>query len=121
RLGEAAKRGVGTAANQLPDMSAFSNLLSDNGYMLLPGGLILQWGMLAGQSRYTFNFPIAFPKGGTILLGMAHTTDVADVGFFSTVNGFIKDRTTAYLASTRNVNGVPEFYDRSIHWYAVGR
>ncbi|MDM7191703.1 gp53-like domain-containing protein, partial [Klebsiella pneumoniae] len=93
----------------------------DNCYMLLPGGLILQWGMLAGQSRYTFNFPIAFPKGGTILLGMAHTTDVADVGFFSTVNGFIKDRTTAYLASTRNVNGVPEFYDRSIHWYAVGR
>ena len=121
RLGEAAKRQVGTAANQLPDMSAFSSLLSDNGYMRLPGGLILQWGMLTGQSRYTFNFPVAFPTGGSVLLGMAHTTDVADVGFISTVNGFIKNRTSAYLASVRIVNGVPEFYDRSIHWFALGR
>lgn len=121
RLGEAAKRQVGTAANQLPDMSAFSSLLSGNGYMLLPGGLILQWGMLAGQSKYTFNFPIAFPNGGAVLLGMAHTTDVADVGYFSIVNGYIKDRTTAYIASARIVNGVPEYYERSIQWYAVGR
>lgn len=89
--------------------------------MSLPGGLILQWGILSGQSTYTFNFPVAFPNGGTILLGMAHTTDVAGVGFFSTVNGFIKDRASAYIASARIVNGVPEFYDRSIHWFALGR
>lgn len=89
--------------------------------MTLPGGLILQWGTLGGQSRYTFNFPIAFPLGGNVLVGMAHTTDVADVSSYSTVNGYIKDKNSAYLASARVVNGVPEFYDRTILWCAIGR
>uniref|UniRef100_A0A7M2QNP8 Tail fiber protein n=1 Tax=feces metagenome TaxID=1861841 RepID=A0A7M2QNP8_9ZZZZ len=121
RLGEAAKRGVGTAANQLPDMSCFMSSVTGNGYMNLPGGLILQWGILTGASKYTFSFPIAFPTGGSVLVGMAHTTDVAEVSLISTVNGFIKDKKMAYLASSRVVNGVPQFYERSIHWYALGR
>ncbi|WP_394744748.1 phage tail protein [Escherichia coli] len=39
QLGEAAKRNVGTGANQIPDMSSFQ---SGTGWQMLPGGLIIQ-------------------------------------------------------------------------------
>ncbi|HAZ4831218.1 TPA: hypothetical protein J5T51_004706 [Citrobacter freundii] len=39
QLGEAAKRNVGTGANQIPDMSSFQ---SGAGWQILPGGLIIQ-------------------------------------------------------------------------------
>ncbi|EZJ81715.1 TPA: phage tail protein [Escherichia coli] len=42
-LGEAAKRGVGTGENQIPDMASFSGVRDYYGKQLLPGGLILQW------------------------------------------------------------------------------
>ncbi|HIB8991129.1 TPA: phage tail protein [Citrobacter braakii] len=43
-LGEAAKRSVGTAMNQIPDMSSFSYSTSGNGafVMRFPGGFIIQ-------------------------------------------------------------------------------
>ncbi|NVF59102.1 phage tail protein, partial [Escherichia coli] len=40
-LGEAAKRGVGTGENQIPDMASFA---SGDGWMKLPNGKILQYG-----------------------------------------------------------------------------
>ncbi|MCS0925217.1 phage tail protein, partial [Escherichia coli] len=40
-LGEAAKRGVGTGENQIPDMASFSGVRDYYGKQLLPGGLIL--------------------------------------------------------------------------------
>lgn len=62
-LGEAAKRGVGTAQNQLPDMSAFGALLGGAGWQKLPSGLIIQWGMISGTvGRLTGLYPIAFPN-----------------------------------------------------------
>ncbi|MCW7424692.1 phage tail protein [Escherichia coli] len=42
-LGEAAKRGVGTGENQIPDMASFSGVRDYYGKQLLPRGLILQW------------------------------------------------------------------------------
>ncbi|MGM6869129.1 hypothetical protein ABOB38_10875 [Escherichia coli] len=42
-LGEAARRGVGTGENQIPDMASFSGARDYYGKQLLPGGLILQW------------------------------------------------------------------------------
>ncbi|MFK8554537.1 hypothetical protein ACI76J_22195, partial [Escherichia coli] len=42
-LGEAARRGVGTGENQIPDMASFSGVRDYYGKQLLPGGLILQW------------------------------------------------------------------------------
>ncbi|EQB4320379.1 gp53-like domain-containing protein, partial [Enterobacter hormaechei] len=69
-LGEAAKRGVGTGLNQLPDMSNFSSNNNSNGWMTLPNGLIFQWVRVVGSSSSTgglavdvteFNFPVPFP------------------------------------------------------------
>lgn len=61
-LGEAAKRGVGTGNNQLPDMSSFAALLSGSGWQKLPGGLIIQWGqMLSNSGGFApWTYPIAF-------------------------------------------------------------
>ncbi|EGK2989632.1 phage tail protein [Escherichia coli] len=65
QLGEAAKRDVGTGANQIPDMNSFLCSLASNGYMKLPGGLIVQWanaGPLVGNSSALLSFPIPFPN-----------------------------------------------------------
>ncbi len=73
-LKEAAKRDVGTGTNQLPDMSAFTKLLSTNGYQKLPGGLIIQWGLLNGTTgEASGSYPIAFP--GAILQVVATMGD----------------------------------------------
>lgn len=69
-MGEAAKRGVGTGLNQLPDMSNFVSNIDYNGWMTLPNGLIIQWVRVVGGSNSTgalavdvteFNFPVPFP------------------------------------------------------------
>lgn len=63
-LKEAAKRDVGTGANQIPDMASFAVLRSGRGYQRLPGGLIIQWGSVGSDSSgtVTFTFPVAFPN-----------------------------------------------------------
>lgn len=64
-LGEAAKRDVGSAANQVPDMSLFTALKWGAGYQVLPGGLIIQWGSMSGLTTGTegsIPFPIPFPN-----------------------------------------------------------
>ncbi|RNT42494.1 phage tail protein [Enterobacter roggenkampii] len=65
QLGEAAKRNVGTGANQIPDMNSFLCSFASNGYMKFPGGLIVQWtnaGPLVGNSSALLSFPIPFPN-----------------------------------------------------------
>ncbi|EPD8212498.1 gp53-like domain-containing protein [Yersinia enterocolitica] len=63
-LGDAAKRSVGTGANQIPDMSSFISSFAQNGYFKFPGGLIIQWGEVTGSTTATVpaNFPIPFPN-----------------------------------------------------------
>ncbi|EFK0441295.1 phage tail protein [Escherichia coli] len=60
-LGEAAKRGVGTGDNQIPDMGAFA---SGSGRFRLPGGYIVQFGTFAGNTTrfISGHFPIPFPN-----------------------------------------------------------
>lgn len=76
QLGEAAKRGVGTGSNQLPDMSAFG--MSRNGqtsWDILPNGMIRQAGtvtltpvgnfntqVLGGVTYYTHYYRVNFPR-----------------------------------------------------------
>ncbi|WP_206513167.1 hypothetical protein [Enterobacter hormaechei] len=120
-LGEAAKRSIGNGANQVPDMVFFKSQIGSNGYACSPSGYILQWGLLTGGNQYDFNFPISFPTGGFILIGMAHTTDTAGVTALSIVNGFIRGNSAGYLASANIVNGAPQYFARSIQWFALGK
>jgi len=59
--------GTATASNGqlvgLSDLTGGNQDLSSSGYQKLPGGLIIQWGAVAGASNtnLTFTLPIAFP------------------------------------------------------------
>lgn len=65
---EAAKRDVGTGANQIPDMSSFTSQLGSagainaTGNIRLPGGYLRQFGSAVADANgdITINFPIAF-------------------------------------------------------------
>ncbi|MCA1105244.1 gp53-like domain-containing protein [Salmonella enterica] len=64
RLGEAAKRAVGTGANQIPDMGMFSSSLSQMaGWQKLPSGLMIQYSRSGGTNiEKPITFPVAFPN-----------------------------------------------------------
>lgn len=64
QLGEAAKRNVGTGANQIPDMNSFtSGSTTTADWYKLPGGLLIQSGINAVGyigSPFTIGLPVAF-------------------------------------------------------------
>ncbi|WP_238934099.1 MULTISPECIES: hypothetical protein [unclassified Enterobacter] len=68
-LGTAATKSVGTAAGQIPDMSAFPYSAVTKGYAKLPNGLIFQWGRIsmaaanASGDVAVDSFAISFPNG----------------------------------------------------------
>ncbi|EEX0893011.1 phage tail protein, partial [Escherichia coli] len=60
-LGEAAKRDVGTGANQIPDMSSWTKGISTDAiWIRFPDGTIIQMGAI-GASNTDITFPIPFP------------------------------------------------------------
>ncbi|EKL4869387.1 phage tail protein [Escherichia coli] len=86
-LGEAAKRNVGTGANQIPDMGSFMLSASVPGYQKLPSGLIIQWGPidvpLTSQDAVTY-FPIAFPNRCLrVFATQDYTPGSANVGYIA--------------------------------------
>ncbi|WP_246858290.1 gp53-like domain-containing protein [Enterobacter hormaechei] len=116
-LKEAAKRDVGTGANQVPDMNNFASSLGFNGYQKLPSGLLIQWGAFSvngtsgavGSADVTF--PIAFPTAVRNLNAFMSTNDPSqrftgfDIGNTTTT----KARFT-YVTPTSN----------PIYWSAIG-
>lgn len=82
-LGEAAKRNVGTGANQIPDMGSFTTghsgaadwPIPKSGWSNGPDGVITQWGIFgfpAGQTGTNVVFPLPFPaRVESITLTMA--------------------------------------------------
>ncbi|WP_434059056.1 gp53-like domain-containing protein [Escherichia coli] len=61
-LKSAAKRDVGSGANQIPDMNDFTSSLTSPGWQKLPSGLIIQWGTANPSStgEIFITFPVAF-------------------------------------------------------------
>ena len=64
-LGNSATRNVGTGANQIPDMSAWtSGGNSNNGWRRSPDGYIEQWGYTTSVTSVIYiSFPIPFTTG----------------------------------------------------------
>ncbi|WP_106426283.1 gp53-like domain-containing protein, partial [Escherichia coli] len=93
-LGEAAKRNVGTEANQIPDMGSFMLSVSSDGYQKLPSGLILQWGSIGTTDipqDVVTHFPIAFPNRCLrVFVSQDYTPNSGSVGYIS-CNGFSSD------------------------------
>lgn len=132
-LGEAAKRGVGTGADHLPDMSFFGANLSSNGYQSLPSGLIIQWGkvdidyssahtayIVAGGSvnKYsgTGNFPVTFPNAALVALGTSndiHNAYISSI-YISSPKGFAWSHYSTQLYATTGSGG------NAFSWLALG-
>ncbi|HEI3679174.1 TPA: phage tail protein [Escherichia coli] len=93
-LGEAAKRNVGTGANQIPDMGSFTLSVSGTGYQKLPSGFILQWGSIGAPDiaqDVVTHFPIAFPNRCLrVLVSQDYTPDSGAVGYIACA-GFSPD------------------------------
>ncbi|WP_112928401.1 phage tail protein [Escherichia coli] len=93
-LGEAAKRNVGTGANQIPDMGSFTLSVSGTGYQKLPSGFILQWGSIGAPGiaqDVVTHFPIAFPNRCLrVLVSQDYTPDSGAVGYIACA-GFSPD------------------------------
>ncbi|WP_407234274.1 gp53-like domain-containing protein [Escherichia coli] len=103
-LGEAAKRNVGTGANQIPDMGSFMLSASVPGYQKLPSGLIIQWGPidvpLTSQDTVTY-FPIAFPNRCLrVFATQDYTPGSANVGYIACA-GYNRGPGEIYFQSRR--------------------
>ena len=100
-LGEAAKRNVGTGANQIPDMSLFASINTVTAAaQKFPSGLILQCGQLNGapnvSSTYGMKFPMTFSRVIAVVVTLNVTgaagqptvsaTNVQNTGFNITVS-----------------------------------
>ena len=121
-LGEAAKRNVGTGANQIPDMASFA---SGDGWMKLPNGKILQYGRgavtptLSTQTmRITFSIP--FPKKADCAM-LTHSGDGgaplgAGRGFVMTAEG----PTLTGFNSAYRTSSTSDTVSMNYSWWAVG-
>ncbi|EOB2488167.1 phage tail protein [Escherichia coli] len=100
-LREAAKRDVGTGANQIPDMSLFASINTVTAAaQKFPSGLVLQCGQLNGapnvSSTYGMKFPMTFSRVIAVVVTLNVTgaagqptvsaTNVQNTGFDITVS-----------------------------------
>ncbi|XAM69492.1 phage tail protein [Pantoea stewartii subsp. stewartii] len=85
-LKEAAKRDVGTGANQMPDMSAWTQGGGTNaGWRKTPDGFIEQWGRATFADGANITLPIPFPNA---FLTVAVTSHPSDTGGVEVVQGY---------------------------------
>ncbi|QQE39166.1 phage tail protein [Enterobacter asburiae] len=119
-LKEAAKRDVGTGANQIPDMASFSSSQSSPGFQKLPSGLILQWGIVSGGSSYTVTFPVSFPIRTLMLMAIPHTTSAAGVTSVGVANCSDLGTSQFYIVVGKVSQGAMIEYERACYWFAVG-
>lgn len=118
-LGTAATRDVGTAINQVPDMSFFSSLSGSIGYSKLPNGIILQYGFANTSSGgvATITMPIAFSTSNYRVVGAAVDQAVPNIlaTASNTANTF---SASGWGANNTNLLGVRQ--GTSFNWVAMG-
>ncbi|MEK8397704.1 hypothetical protein P2N20_03175 [Escherichia coli] len=86
-LGEAAKRNVGTGANQIPDMSLFaSSNTATAAAQKFPSGLILQCGQLNGSPNVSSTYGMRFPMTFSRVLAVTVTLNVTGASGQPTVS-----------------------------------
>ncbi|MGH6098815.1 phage tail protein [Citrobacter portucalensis] len=124
-LESAATRAVGTGANQIPDMSAFTASLSGAGWAKLPNGLIMQWGgsnpATPSQPDVLVTFPIPFPnavlalnehdRDGGLAITLWQLNNITRTAFYAGAIGGIKRGST-------EVQPVPA--SAGCQWFAIG-
>ena len=123
-LKEAAKRDVGTGANQIPDMSAWTGGGdTTSGWRRSPDGYIEQWGLTVATTTDVFiNFPIPFPTGVISINEHDHAPVAGQMSvwqFYGLTNSNVVAENIGSLS-----NGIPTFNASTIagcRWFATGR
>ncbi|HGZ0705187.1 TPA: phage tail protein [Escherichia coli] len=117
-LGEAAKRDVGTGANQIPDMSSWTAGISPDAiWIRFPDGTIIQMGA-SGTSNTDITFPIPFPSQCMIFIAMPRSS--ASTAFIGTVQ---EDSSRRSRTGTRvlGFSGVTSVTTAAFGYLAIGR
>ncbi|EKP2152441.1 phage tail protein, partial [Salmonella enterica] len=112
-LGEAAKRGVGTGADQIPDMSSFQ---SGGGWFKLPSGYVIQAFEASFDSNGLYiNFPIPFPSSViAIVPGVLMSTPASPSQQFPSIQRDVNDLTRFF--AKYNIGGM-----NSSYFIAIGK
>ena len=93
-----------------------NNLLTENGYQILPGGLIMQWGTIPsviGNNTYSdITYPIPFPTAtlNAQVSGYTEGDDTADVAV----------QVTSFTASTLRTLLNTTGGTHKVMWFAIG-
>lgn len=116
-LKEAAKRDVGIAAGQIPDMSSFNASRASTGWQKLPGGLIIQWGQAAtnASSLVAVPYPIPFPNNVFQVVGSCIDVNNANIVAIYSTDG-VNFNLVAWVASTGSVTRTTT----PVKWIAIG-
>ena len=123
-LGDAAKRGVGTAANQIPDMTYFGGMKKPAGYQYFPTGMLLQWGTVglnsAPSGTVMGKFPVAFPSAGQQII-VTHDNPLASTLAFGAASIIdpLSFRVNAIAIDANNFTMVPG-HALTLRWIAIG-
>lgn len=124
-LGSVATRNVGAGTNQIPDMSYFGASLTTNGFIKLPNGLMIQWGvggpLTNANPDAVINFNTTFPNKCAFItehdLNNAARKSEIQIGYVTTT-GF-----TAYNLGVldRTIpSGLQSPITTTVQWFAIG-
>lgn len=117
RLGEAAKRNVGTGANQIPDMSSWTF-----GVGLIDTPLVkFRFGSVSGAGAKTFSTP--FPTEASILVFGAVQSSSGEVVLYSpqTKFGTLTKSGFEFINQAYTGSGSIVSSSNSVHYLAIGR
>ncbi len=120
QLGEAAKRNVGTGANQIPDMNSFTSGSSTTAdWYKLPGGLLIQSGINAVGyigSPFTIGLPVAFSNANyRIVASYDNARSTATYGFAMSA---LPSTASAFTINSSSNASVGPVY---AYWIAIGK
>ena len=115
-LKEAAKRDVGTGANQIPDMNSFASGSSGAGqWIRLPSGTLIQWGIITNTlttGGYNVTYPTPFSESPSFSLSVTASTPILATAINTTVTA-LNGVNTWNLQGSRQTN--------SVSWMAIGK
>lgn len=114
-LGDAAKRGVGSGVNQIPDMSFFSSGSSGSGsWIKLPSGVIIQFGVISNtitSGGYNVTYPTPFSVTPTYSLSTTSSSPIIATAV-NTTSTVLNGVSTWNLQGSRQTN--------SVNWISIG-
>jgi hypothetical protein len=99
-----------------------TGLLGANGYMRLPGGLIVQWGNNGTEvgGNVNFAFPLTFPNACHIVLAMEASADGWGPGSCRVFGCNLRTQAGTIISSAVVTAGAVTFGSAAFFWIALG-